>query len=149
MPITSYEGEQIGVDESRSDRYDFSYAYGLPGGRTLLGSPRRSWGPWINHTWDRGKVNCITKWNDKLGRLCVYAIAPIQAGDELLTHYGRGYWPTILHTLSSAVQREAIVAGRFSELEIFTGLEANLDVSGPPLGVISLRLTPVMERQRN
>ena len=77
----------------------------------------------------------------------VYAIAPIKAGDELLTHYGRGYWLAILHTLPSEVQREAITAGRFSELEIFTGLEANLDVRGTPLGASSTRLTPVLETQ--
>ena len=103
----------------------------------------------MSHTWNKGKVNCITRWNDKLGRLCVYAILPIRAGDELLTHYGRGYWLAILHTLPSAVQREAIIAGRLSELEIFTGLEASLDVRGPPLGATSLRLTLVMERLRN
>ena len=73
-------------------------------------------------------MNCITRWNEKLGRLSVYAIAPIRAEDELLTHYGRGYWLAILHTLPSEVQREAIIAERFSELEIFTGLEASIDV---------------------
>ena len=61
VPITSYEGEKIDVDESRSDRYDFTYAHGLPGGRTLLGRPRRSWGPWTNQTWNKGRVDCITR----------------------------------------------------------------------------------------
>ena len=79
----------------------------------------------------------------------MYAVAPLKAGDELLTHYGRGYWLAILHSLPREVQREAIVAGRFSELEIFTGLEASLDVRGPPLGETSLRLTPVLERLRD
>ena len=112
VPITTYEGEVIDVDESRSDRYNFTYAHGIPGGTTVIGCPRRSWAPWMNHTWDRSKVNCITKWNAKLGKLVVYAIAPIRAGEELLTHYGRGYWLAILHTLPSEVQREAITAGR-------------------------------------
>ena len=77
------------------------------------------------------------------------AIAPIRAGDELLTHYGIGYWLAILHTLQSEVQREAIITdGRFSELEIFTVFEASLAVSGPPLGATSLRLTLVMKRLR-
>ena len=79
----------------------------------------------------------------------MYAIAPLRAGDELLTHYGRGYWLAVLHTLPREVQREAITAGRFSELEIFTGLEANLDVRGPPLGASSMRLTPVLESLRD
>ena len=134
VPITTHEGEVIEVDESRSDRHDFTYAHGIPGGTTVIGCPRRSWAPWMNHTWDKSKVNCITKWNAKMGKLVVYAIAPIRAGDELLTHYGRGYWLARLHTLPSEVQREAFTAGRFSELEIFTGLEANLDVRGPALG---------------
>ena len=112
----------------------------------MIGCPRSSWAPWINHTWDRKRVNCITKWNAKLGKLVVYAISPIRAGDELLTFYGRGYWLAILHNLPIEVQREAITAGRFSELEIFTGLEANLDVRGPALVTTSTRLTPVLER---
>ena len=85
VPITTYEGDEIDVDESRSDRHDFTYAHGIPGGATVLGCPRRSWAPWINHTWDRKRVNCITKWSAKLGKLVVYAIHPIRAGDELLT----------------------------------------------------------------
>ena len=84
-----------------------------------------------------------------MGKLVVYAISPIRAGDELLTFYGRGYWLAILHNLPIEVQREAITAGRFSELEIFTGLEANLDVRGPALAATSTRLTPVLERLRD
>ena len=36
VPITTYEGDVIDVDESRSDRYDFTYPH-RPSGRTDTG----------------------------------------------------------------------------------------------------------------
>ena len=128
VPITTYEGQMVGEEESRSDTHDFTYAHAIPDGRVVLGSPTASWGPWMNHTWNRKKVNCVIRWNEQLKCLVLYAIAPIREGDELVTYYGRGYWLAILHTLHPELQQEALLEGQFSEVEIFTGLEADRDV---------------------
>ena len=78
--------------------------------------------------------------------LVLYAIAPIREGDELLTSNGREYWLAILHTLHPDLQREAILEGQLSEVEIFTGLQADRDVEGPSITRNSVRLTPILEQ---
>ena len=148
VPITTYVGQIVDDEESRSDRHDFTYAHAIPDGRVVLGDPTSSWGPWMNHTWNRRKVNCVIRWNEQLQCLVLYAIAPIREGDELLTYYGRGYWLAILHTLDPELQQEAILEGQFSEVEIFTGLEADRDVRGPAVGGRSPRLRPILDRLR-
>ena len=66
VPITTSEGEVLAVDAARTDRYDFTYAHSLSGGRALICKPGNSWGPWMNHIWGKCKANCVIKWNDQL-----------------------------------------------------------------------------------
>ena len=68
VPITTYECQIVGADESRTDDHDFTYAHTIPNGRVILGHPTTSWGPWMYHTWDRRRVNCVAS---KSSPLCV------------------------------------------------------------------------------
>ena len=80
VPITTYEGQIVGADESRPDDHDFTYAHTIPNGRVILGQPKTSWGPWMNHTWDKRRVNCVIRWNNQLHCLVLFAIGPIREG---------------------------------------------------------------------
>ena len=129
VPITTYEGQTVSADESRSDDHDFTCAHTIPNGRVILGRTKTSWGPWMNPTWNRKRMNCGIRWNNQLQCLVLYAIAPIREGDELLTFYGRCYWLAILHASHPDLQREAILEGQFSEVERYSQVYKLIGIS--------------------
>ena len=83
--VVEYSGTRI--QTSKADTLKTRYLFDLEDGTTIDGSARTNAARWINHSCD---PNCEARIED--GRVFIYALRDIAAGEEVTFDYGDEYF---------------------------------------------------------
>ena len=85
--IIEYTGEHISEEEA--DRRGGMYLFSLGKGGVIDGRGRENLARYVNHAC---KPNCEAEYNEEDGRVRIYAIRSIKAGEELTYDYGKEFF---------------------------------------------------------